>query len=368
MSSQYRVLFVEFISGAVWGELPVSDLSFSQTLNAPGAATVKVPLNGAPLRGMDWQVLQPWRVLIYVQRGRQVLWGGPLVSYGVDLAAEEMTLSCQGLWAYYRRRTITSDAVFVQQDQASIATYLLAHYGDGTYGGAEVGPKALAWDASYATGVKRDRSYFRHEWKSVGKAVEDLAAVRDGFDFRITHGWGNGRIVNTFSMLYPTTISDTGVVLDHGGNCDVVSFSADGTNMTTEAISIGAGQAESQLVTWWYNPNLEKLIPRLSGSESRSDVSEVGTLAAYAQRAIGVGAQPVVIPSVRLHPDRFPGVSDIAVGDVVEVRALVAQWPGMRGKYKVTEIQTSVADGGETTTLSLVPTEVFASVGSFAKP
>jgi hypothetical protein len=358
----------------MWGELPVSDLSFSQTLNAPGAATLKVPLNGAPLRGMDWQTLQPWRVLIYIQRGRQILWGGPLVSYGVDLAAEEMTLSCQGLWAYYRRRTITANAVFVQQDQAAIATYLLGHFGDGTYGGggAEVGPKALTWDTTYATGVKRDRTYFQHEWKSVGKAVEDLAAVRDGFDFRITYGWGNERVVNTFTMLYPTDTTGTGVVLEHGSNCDVVSFSADGTNMATEAISIGAGQAEGQLVTWWYNTTLETdasyRIPRLSATESRSDVTEVDTLTQYAQRTVSVGAQPVVIPSVRLHPDRFPGVGDLAVGDVVEVRALVAQWPGMRGNYKIMEIQTAVADGGETTTLSLAPVEVFASVGSFAKP
>ena len=372
-ATDYRVTFVEFSTGLIWGELPVQTAAFSRVINAPGAATFKVPLSGDAVRDLPWSSLTPWRVLMYVQRGQQVLWGGPLVSYNVDLSAEEITFNCQGLWAYYRRRIITKDATFAQQDQALIVRTLLKDFADGTGQYAwNTGPKALTFAETYATGVKRDRVYRAYELKSVGAAVEDMAGVRDGFNFRIDHGWSGGRVVNTFTMLYPTSGDPTSLVLHHGGNCDVPAVSVDGSNMVTEAAATGAGSAETQLSTWWYDLAHEtdpgRQIPRLSAVQSRSDVTDTATLAGYAQQAVSEGSVPVTIPTVRLHPDRFPSTGDLFVGQVVTVRADVADWPGMDASYKVMEIATQVSDQGEETTLSLAPVEVFSSVGSAAQP
>ncbi|MFE2409840.1 hypothetical protein ACFXDE_16005 [Kitasatospora sp. NPDC059408] len=365
----YRILFVEFVSGDVWGELPALEVNFSRVLNAPGEASVKVPLTGPAVRGLPWQALQPWRVLVYVQRGQQILWGGPLVSYAADLSSETMTLNAQGLWAYYRRRFITEDRVFLARDQALIARDLIRDFGDGTGNLVRSsGPKALTFDDTYLTGVVRDRSYWRYEWKGVGQMVEDLAQLKDGFDFRLDHFWQNGRIVNRF-VFGPPTGDPTDFVLEHGANCTVSGISADGTAITTEAVVTGAGDGADQLVSSWYDLLHEtdgsRRIPRLTSVQSRVDVTVPATLTAYAQQAIAEGSVPIVIPAVQLHPHAFPSVGDLQVGQLASVRAKVGDWPGHSGRFKVTEISHKVSDtGAAETRLALAPGEVFANVGS----
>ncbi|MFF2543987.1 hypothetical protein ACFVUY_15630 [Kitasatospora sp. NPDC058063] len=363
----YRILFAEFVSGEVWGELPAAELSYTRILSAPGSAAVKLSFERFP-----WQALAPWRVLIYVQRGQQVLWSGPLVGYDVDLEAETVTLSAVGLWEYYRRRQITSTATYSQLDQGLIARRLVEDYADGT--GAiswNTGPAALSWDGSEVTGVPRDRTYHAYERKFVGPVVEDLGAVRGGFGFRIDSGWLGGRLTNTVRFL-PRDGEPTDLVLDHGSTCDVPRVTVDGTAMTTEAAVTGSGDGESQMVSWWYNLPAEtdpsRRIPRLSSVESRQDVVDPGTLTEYARQTIAAGSAPITIPSVRLYPGDHPGPGDVQVGHQVRVRVPISGRSLVDGRYLVTEITVRVGDDGEETTLTLTPTEVYANVGSAATP
>lgn len=367
MAAQYRVIFAEFMSGDIWGELPVTDLTFSRVVNGPGSASLKVPM-----WAFDWQALQPWRVLVYIQRGQQILWGGPLVGFGVDLDAEEATLNCLGLWAYYRRRLITADAAFVQRDQGAIVQALVSDFADGTGQYAwNTGPKRISWDGSATTNVLRDRMYRGYERKGVGQAVEDLAGVRDGFDFRIDHYWFGSQIMNSFRFGPPSGVP-TDLALEHGANCDIPTLTVDGTNMVTEAAVTGGGEADDQLTAWWYDlpheTDASRRIPRLSAVQSRQDVTSVDTLTGYAQQMISEGSTPVVLPVVRLYPEAFPGPGDVQVGQQSRVRARVGGQLVVDGGYKITEVAVKVTDGGEETTLSLVPGEVYANVGSAAKP
>ncbi|MFI8263686.1 hypothetical protein [Streptomyces sp. NPDC085665] len=367
MAEQYRVIFAEFMSGDIWGELPVTDLSFSRVLNAPGSATFKISTSD-----FDWSALQPWRVLVYIQRGQQILWGGPLVAYSFDLGAEEATLNCVSLWAYYRRRLITYDAVFTQRDQGAIVKTLVQDFGDGNGQYAwNTGPKALTWDTSATTGVLRDRTYRAYERKGLGQVVEDLSGVSGGFDFWIDHYWFGSRIVNAFRFGSPSG-SPTDLLLEHAANCDIPTVSVDGTNMVTEAVVTGGGEAENQLTAWWYNLPFEgdpsRRIPRLSAAQSRQDVITTATLTGYAQQMISEGSTPVVIPAVRLYPGRYPGPGDVQPGQQIRVRPRIGGRLVLNGLYKITELSVRLTDGGEETALSLVPVEVFASVGSAASP
>ncbi|MGW3229412.1 hypothetical protein [Kitasatospora sp. NPDC001095] len=365
--AQYRILFAEFTSGEVWGELAAAELSYTRTLSAPGSATVKLSFERFP-----WQALAPWRVLIYVQRGQQVLWSGPLLGFDVDLEAETVTLNAVGLWEYYRRRQITSTATYAQLDQGLIVRRLVEDYADGTGRLSwNSGPGTLSWDGSEVTGVPRDRTYYGYEHKWVGQVVEDLAGVRGGFAFRIDSGWLGGRLTNTMRFL-PREGEPTDLVLDHGSTCDVPRVTVDGSGMVTEAAVTGAGEGEAQVTGWWYNLPAEsdpsRRIPRLSSVESRQDVVDPGTLTEYARQTIAAGSVPITIPSVRLYPDGHPGPGDVQVGHQVRVRVPVRGRLLVDGRYLVTEITVRVGDDGEESTLSLAPVEVFANVGSAATP
>ncbi|MFJ6137488.1 hypothetical protein [Kitasatospora sp. NPDC092286] len=368
MNPQYRIFVVEFMSGQIWGELPASDLSFTRPLSGAGSATVELPLSSP----VPWQALQPWRVLIYIQRGQQVLWGGPLLGFSGDLEAETVTLSAVGLWAYYRRRQITATSTFVQQDQGTIARRLIEDFADGT--GRipwNTGPRCLSWDSSEVTGIRRDRTYYAHERKFVGQAVEDLTGVISGFSFRIDHGWLGSVLTSTIRFL-PAAGEPTDVVLDHGSNCDVPAFTVDGTGMATEAAVTGAGDGEDQMAAWWYNLPLEtdpsRRIPRLSAVESHQDVTAAATLTEYARQMIAAGSMPVTIPSVRLYAGGSPGPGDVQVGHQVRVRVRAAGRLLVDGLYVITEIAVKVSDSGEESVLALVPVGVFGDVGSAASP
>ncbi|MGX4737104.1 hypothetical protein [Kitasatospora griseola] len=360
--ADYRVIFAEFVSGDIWGELPFAELSYALEVNAPGAAALKIPL-----WAFDWQALQPWRVLVYIQRGQQVLWGGPLVAFTVDLENEDATLNALGLWAYYRRRMIGASVSYTQLDQGAITKALVTGFGDGTATGAAPGPKSLTWDGSAVTGVVRDRTYSKYEYKGLGQAVEDLAGVRSGFDFGIYYGWSGGRIVNMF-RFGPQAGEPTDLVLEHGANCSIPNVAVDGTSRTTEATVTGGGEGENQLAAVWVDLPAEtdpsRRVPRLSAVQSRQDVTTSATLTGYAQQMIAEGSTPVVIPSVRLYPDTYPGPGDLRPGLLVRVRARVAGQLVLNGMYKVTAVSVRLGDGGEETTVTLVPAEVFASVGS----
>ncbi|MEU9047510.1 MULTISPECIES: hypothetical protein [unclassified Kitasatospora] len=364
--TDYRVIFAEFVSGDIWGELPISDLSFSMEINAPGSASLKVPL-----WAFDWQALQPWRVLVYIQRGQQILWGGPLLAFAVDLETEDATLSATGLWGYYRRRLISMSVSYAQLDQGAITRALVSSFGDGTGTGYLPGPKALTWDGSAVTGVIRDRTYARYEYKNLGQAVEDLAGVRDGFDFGIYYGWSGSRILNSFRFS-PQGGIPTDVVLEHGANCDIPSFTVDGTARTTEATVTGGGEGDDQLAAVWVDLPAEtspsRRVPRLSSVSSRQDVTSTDTLTGYAQQAVSEGSTPVILPAVRLYPDAYPGPGDLQPGHLVRVRARAGGRLVLDGAYKVTAVSVKVTDGGEECTVTLVPEGVFANVGSASTP
>ncbi|MGW2398497.1 hypothetical protein ACWCYY_18285 [Kitasatospora sp. NPDC001664] len=376
--AEYRILLSEFKTGAVLAELPASDLQFRSVLSAPGAGRVQVPLTARPLEGLDWSLISPWRTLVHVQRGPLILWAGPLVSWDVDMASEVMTMDLIGLWGYYRRCIINRESprsevgyVVNQLGQHVIARELIQLYGDnsaergGSYWRSN-GPDALTFDPDQADGKLRDRTYLWYDWKNLGEAVEQLAAVIDGFDFRIDHRRpGTGRIVNDFVFL-PQGGTPTTFILEHGVNCDVTRVTSSGDQMCSETGVNGAGEGWGQLKSWWYNGALEseagRRIPRLAAIETHNSVTEYNTAAAHAWRMAAVGQTPMVVPELRLHPGGDVSAGNLRVGHIVRVRARLASWPGVEGDYIVQEIDTRVTGSGEETTLSLVPVSIYKRV------
>jgi len=98
------------------------------------------------------------------------------------------------------RRTIATDLVYTSERQENIAKALI-DYAQGLSGGD------LSIIANtVTTGVLRDRTYLAADLKPVGEAIEELAAVDDGFEFRFDYvKAADSTMSPRFTTSYPAT-------------------------------------------------------------------------------------------------------------------------------------------------------------------
>ncbi|MGW0523046.1 hypothetical protein [Crossiella sp. NPDC003009] len=352
MTGTYRVLFQDVLSGYIHGELPTEKLSYTNTLNAPGSASLTIPLDPGVSTVTEQTIVAGAATAVYIERSGRMVWSGLYWDGNPDYAAGTLTMQCEGWLSYYRLRAILTTLQYNQVDQADIARNLLRHAG--TYG-----PGSLLGMIRYGTettGVRRDRVYKDSERKSVGEAVEELGAVLGGFDHAFESTWDGDDIVTTFRVHYPRTGRRREYALTEGTNCEITSATVGGKSVRTFAVATGSGDGPDQV--WASAERFSTVHPRLDQVDSYSDVKEYHTLKTKADARLRVGAAPVVLPTVRLHPGVI-GLDAISLGDQVPVSGGGGLVP-IRGDWRVTEIAVSVeSNGDEATDLTVAPVEVF---------
>ncbi|MFE0020517.1 hypothetical protein [Amycolatopsis sp. NPDC059021] len=347
------MLFRDVLSGTVHGELPVERFSYTNTLNAPGSASLTVALNPPGAHVNPRTIVTGAATAVYVERNGRVVWSGLLWDGKADFAVGTMDLQCEGWMSYFRLRHYHATTAFTQVDQADIARALLQHagqYGDGSrLGMIEYGTER--------TGVKRDRTYKGSEHKGIGEAVEQLAAVINGFDFSFDTTWRADELITTFHVHYPVVGRSRALTLEQGRNCDITGASVGGKSVVTHAFALGSGDGADQV--WASAGSPSQVFPRLESVESFSDIKEYGTLRAKAEERVRIGAAPVVLPSIVLYPDASPGLDDFDLGDALTVRGGYGLVP-IDGMWRITELSVSVDDSGaEQITLTAAPRDVF---------
>ncbi|MGO1050748.1 hypothetical protein [Crossiella sp. CA198] len=352
MSAAYRVLFQDVLSGYIHGELPMEKLSYTNTLNAPGAAALTIPLDPGVSTVTAQTVVPGAATAVYIERSGRMVWSGLYWDGNPDYTAGTLTMQCEGWLSYFRLRNILTTLQYNQVDQAAIARDLLRNAG--TYG-----PGSLLGMIRYGTettGVRRDRTFKESERKSLGEAVEELGAVINGFDFEFVSTWDGPDIATTFHVRYPRTGRRREYALTAGTNCEITSATVGGKSVRTFAVATGSGDGPDQV--WASAEQFSNVHPRLDQVDSYSDVKEYDTLHAKARGRLRVGAAPVILPTVRLHPGVI-GLDAITLGDQVPVHGGGGLVP-IQGDWRVTEIAVSVDQSGdETTDLTVAPVEAF---------
>lgn len=341
------------LTGAIHGELPVERFSYTNTLNTPGSASITIALNPSLAHVNANTVVTGAATAVYIERFGRIVWSGLLWDAVADFAAGTLELRCEGWLSYFRLRHYHTTTRFERVDQAVIARSLLQHAG--TYGdGSKLG---MIRYGTELTGVRRDRTYKQSERKPIGEAVEQLAAVEDGFDFSFDSAWDDADLITTFRVHYPAIGRRRGVTFEQDRNCDVTRATVGGKSVRTFALVVGAGDGPEQL--WATANRVSRIHPRLEDISSHTDVKEVSTLRAKAEHAVRVGAAPVVLPTIELYPDAAPGLDAFDLGDQVSV---IGGYGLVRldGAWRVTEISTTVdSNGAESVTLTVAPLEVF---------
>lgn len=363
MAGQYQVLYLDTITGAVHGALPVEAFSFSHVLNGAGSITCRMPLDSTSTDRLTnqvaWPRIEPGKLevdgstLLYVLRDNVPLWSGFVWTRDVDPGANALTVSGEGFLSYFRRRLITSDLAYTASDQAGIAEDLLG-WAQGRSGG-DVG---LNVDGSVSTGVTRDRTYVATDYKPVAEAIEQLAAVSDGFDFRFAPEWNSGTLRTTFFVQYPASGRATEIVLELGTNVNLLNERSDGTNVATTTRATGVGVGRSMRRRMAVDTSQLGTRPLLESIVSFGDISEVDTLQAHADLELIRGSEPLSHVEVELLQGMLPRIGSYLVGDRLRVKGEHGYF-SVDDTYRIVEQVVSVDESGETVRLSLAPLGVF---------
>lgn len=346
----------------ILGELPIQSLEYSDTLNAPGSITGTIHLNPYPTNStlFNQDNFREADTALYVIRDGVPMWGGILWGWRANVNNDTLDFAGEGWHSWLRRRTLTRTLISEGFDQVEIAERIIQQILD----------DSDPFDVSYNiedTGVTRDRTYYWWEGKNAGEAIEQLAAVENGFDFYWTTGGTPGNYTVTFNTQYPTTGRTTNHVFELGTNVSFVNYSSDGKSITTRWTGFGSGQGANVLTSIAYDAGTfttsggtARSYQVLDGVQSWPDVVEQATLDDHVARLLAQSTTPSRLIVLDHYPDTEPRLGSYAIGDQCLVTASRGFVQLDRALHRIVERRVTVDDTGrETVQLTLAPIGLF---------
>lgn len=354
----YRYLFADLLTDTIREEMPLENVSYGDVLLAPGSLTGDLPLslkNAAGYEKVTRANIDPGRTAVYVERDGVLVWGGILWTVSADADNFKLSIGCEGFWSYFRRRLIRATKTYAATDQLAIVQDLV-NYAQAVSGG-NIGVTV----GSETSGVLRDQTYNSYERVNLGQAVENLAALDNGFDFAIDVMYdGSGNRLKKLNLNYPTRGARTAHVLDLGANVESLSWNLDASTMANLIDAIGSGDGAAMLLSTAADTTELGVYPLLEDTVSYTDVTVSATLAAHATGALSASRLPVeTLPTLITH-----GTSDLAIGafrtgDELQVRTQNAGgFLTVNSLYRIAAWTVTPSDDGkETIAFAFAPTE-----------
>ncbi|MFJ8900040.1 hypothetical protein [Streptomyces sp. NPDC102370] len=306
-ASPYRLLLCDLRSDRLLDALPVGGVSIDDYIGKTGSLRGTVSLPNREVAARARRALVPGRTAVWVERGRDVWWGGILWTTSLATDARGflgVEIQCGGWESYLYRRLLYDTQIAEQVDQLDIARGLL-DYVQNTPGG-DIG---ITYD-THTSGVLRDRTYLRYDLPVIGDLLDDLAAVEDGFEWRIaSYRDGDGRRVKRLQLGYPIIRAGASdIVLDHPGRVLSYRMPADATRKANAWQSRGASintnlAADSFPLTSPVLVDGDDIAagwPRLDGTSDYTTVERQETLDAHARADWTAARAPVEIPEVEV--------------------------------------------------------------------
>ncbi|MFD7106085.1 hypothetical protein [Streptomyces celluloflavus] len=360
MSPAYRVLFCDLRTDQLLDALPVQSLALEDWIGKTGSLGATIPVPNAALAARVRRAVAPGRTAVWVERGREIWWGGILWTANVASSTRGyMTVQIQaGGWdSYLDHRLLYDTHTAAQVDQFDIVRNLI-DYVQAAPGG-DIG---IEYD-THLSGVLRDRTYSRYDLPTIRDLIAQLGAVESGFEWRITsyRDAASGRRVKRLQLGSPVIRSGTAdIVLDHPGPVLTYGWPVDATGQANAWQSRGASSntnqaadsvpllsqplvAEDDIAAGW---------PRLDGSSDYSTVSEQRTLDAHARADWSAARAPRTIPEITVLIDGR--ITPALLGATVRLRIRDLWWPeGLDERYRIVGLSLTPPERGRPKTAKL---------------
>ncbi|GHA19495.1 hypothetical protein GCM10010389_66410 [Streptomyces echinoruber] len=358
-ASPYRLLFCDLRSDQVLDALPVQGVALDDYIGKTGRLTGNVPIPNRQIADRARRALMPGRTAVWVERGREIWWGGIL--WTLQLASDPRgfltaQIQCGGWESYLYRRLLYDSQVAQGVDQFDIVRDLV-DYVQSTPGG-DIG---ITYDTE-PSGVTRDREFSRYDLPTIGELVDQLAAVERGFEWRIaSYRDADGRRVKRLQLGHPVIRAGAAeIVLDHPGPVLTYTWPHDASGLAnawqSRGASINSNQATDSVPLM-----SERLVadddiaagwPRLDGSSDYTTVEQADTLDAHARADWTAARRPVQIPEVEVLLG--DNVSPALLGATVRLRIRDLWHPDvLDARYRVVGLSISPPERGRPETAKL---------------
>ncbi|WP_439676007.1 hypothetical protein [Embleya sp. MST-111070] len=338
----YRVIVCDLRTDQLLDVLPLQSVSIEDYIGKAGALRGSIPIPNAAVATRVRAALLPGRTAVWVERGRDVWWGG--VAWTASVTSDErgrLAVEVQaGTWdTYLAHRVLYHSQQATGTDQFDIARGLV-QYSQGLPGG-DIGIEY----GTELSGILRDRTYLRYDLPTIRDLLDQLAATERGFEWRIASHRDptTGRRIKRLQLGHPIIRSGTSdIVLDHPGPILSYTWATDATGQANVWQSRGSSTNTNQAadsvpmmsVDLVDERSIEQGWPRLDGTSDHTTVIEQGTLDAHARADHARALAPVTIPDITVRVDGT--LTPALLGATVRVRIRDLWWPqGLDARYRV---------------------------------
>lgn len=361
MATTYRYLLGDLLTNEIIAELPLTGVSFTQQLNQAGTFSAHLLLSGINSDAYNVDVATtPGRNAIYVDYDGTLIWGGIIWSRDYQSQSQELSITAREFESYFERRRITSDQLFTNVDQLTIAQTLMNLAQSVPYGdiGIQVGIET--------SGVLLTRQYYSYELKTYFNALQDLSRAEDGFDFNILVAYDlSNQPTKTLVLGYPRTgvvysSSDPYATLfEMPGNIVEYDYPEDGSIAANTIYALGAGSNEGKLIS--IQSDSTKTAngwPVLEETANYSDVTDQTYLDQLSLGQVNAVSYPPTTMKVVVPADVEPLFNTYAIGDDARVRITDNRFPNtLDTVYRIVGLSVQPGENGpERVTITLTTT------------
>lgn len=359
----YRLISTDLRTGLRIAEITLAGLKYGQRLNDVGTVegTLTLPdlvTDADVARALALNdAVDENRRLILVERDGVIVADGIVVAAPYDDNGNKRAVTAVSLWSYLRRRYLLSRRQYTAVDQFDIVRDLVDYVQTSIGGNGNIGIVVETNDS----GIVRDRTYEAFEVKEIGEAIEQLAAVDNGFDFGIDCAWdlSTGALVKTLRLANrrgrPFNVS--GHVFALGRNVISYKWPTDGTSVANRVVATGAGEGTSMLTatgvdSYQYLPLASggPGYPVLEAVSSWKDISVKANLVDRANAAVAARSTTTTLPSLVVRADLDPVLGSYITGDaarfVVEPRQSPRHPDGLDTYIRIMGWDVTVDDAG----------------------
>jgi hypothetical protein len=321
--------------------------------------------------------------VVYVDRDGVLVWGG--IVWTRQNTTGGRSIQAAEFLSYYQRRfvkrTLSTDtslltdtgyvgSSFTAQrlypDQKHMAWSLLRYSTEQAGGNIGLDINALAGSGH---GVTRSMTYFGYERPEIYKAIAELAAVDNGFDFGVEIGWSQAtantppqrfRRVMTWYPRRGRSVAESGLVFSKGGGYgNILSYDwpEDGTAFATEVSGLGAGTGDARIVKTAVDSDLiSSGWPLLETVETYDDVTDDAQVQGLTNAALEARSQAQIQPTFEVSADTDPEFGSYSVGDeaLFVIDPETKSPAGRRAVLRIATIENTSSAGPERVRLTCV--------------